>query len=185
MSDTGIQADRRSLQRWITPERELRFWMAKENARKAVRWFRRATSPFVFTLCGAGCLLLLYTRAGTLYKLGAVRDLQLAIGALAGTIIALGLSLSIIPLQRAAEIYSPSILRLFREHRGIQNVSVGLLAICFASFAMVTSPIFGIAPSATVPWAFLLLGTSLGFNSEAVLPDRPSSRTTGSRTAAL
>src|SRR5688572_20279323 len=41
----------------------------------------------------------------------------LAAAALIGTIVVLAINLSLIPVQRAAEQYAPSILRMFREDR--------------------------------------------------------------------
>ncbi len=57
--------------------------------------------------------------------------LYLAAGALIGTIVVLAVNLSLIPIQKAAEQYAPSILRIFREDR-----SAGLLIIVLASISV-------------------------------------------------
>jgi hypothetical protein len=89
------------------------------------------------------------------------RALQLAVGALIGTVLTLGYSLSIIPIQRAAEIYTPSIVRLFRDARSIRFPFLALLSLCLLSFASVLSPVINIAPTNTVPILIIFLGAAL------------------------
>ena len=144
----------------ISPQLQMCFWTASHRVRNALRVCLSAIGSWGFTLAGTVCLAL-YAKSDRLVELQPVRDLQLAVGALVGTILALAFSLSIIPLQRAAESYSPSILRLFREHRGLQAVFLGLLSICFCCFGLIISPIFDVDPTATVPLVLLLLGVSL------------------------
>ncbi len=136
------------------------FWQVYTRARDALVSILKPAGRWGFTLIGVASLAVL-TRSGDLANLRNVRDLQLAVGALVGTILALGLSLSLIPLQRAAESYSPSILRLFREDRQLWAAFIGLLAICFSCFGMVVLPSLGIDPAATVPVVLLLLAISL------------------------
>jgi hypothetical protein len=83
------------------------------------------------------------------------------VGALIGTVLTLGYSLSIIPIQRAAEIYTPSIVRLFREAPAIRFPFVALLSLCLLSFASVLSPIVGITPTDTIPVLIVFLGVAL------------------------
>jgi len=87
--------------------------------------------------------------------------LQLAVGALIGTVLTLGYSLSIIPIQRAAEIYTPSIVRLFRDDRSIRFPFLALLSLCLLSFASVLSPVIDTAPTKTVPILIIFLGAAL------------------------
>ena len=53
--------------------------------------------------------------------------------------VALVLSLSIIPVQRAAEVFSPSINRLFRQDRTTRFIFVTLAVLCLLSFALPTT----------------------------------------------
>lgn len=61
----------------------------------------------------------------------------LAIGGLIGTILALVLTLSIIPIQHAADNFTQSIIRLYREDRLSRYVFTGLSIFCIASFLMI------------------------------------------------
>jgi len=82
----------------------LRFWTASRLVRKKLGGYLNAAGPWGFTLVGFACLTL--SKSGGLAKLEPVRDLQLAVGALVGTILTLGFSLSIIALQRAVSVPS-------------------------------------------------------------------------------
>lgn len=119
-------------------------------------------SPIMFSVIGIICLLsyLPMFRPG-LATLVNPQDVQLAVGALVGTVLALGFSLSIIPIQRAAEVYSPSIVRLFREATTVRYSFLALFAICFLSFGSVLAPIVGIEPTSTIPVLMLFLGVGL------------------------
>jgi hypothetical protein len=119
-------------------------------------------SRVIFTVLGLVCLAAYFPRfQAELSKLSSPRDLQLAVGALIGTVLTLGFSLSIIPIQRAAEIYSPTIIRLFREARAIQLPFLALLLLCLASFASVLAPLVGLDPVETIPILILFVAISL------------------------
>lgn len=63
-------------------------------------------------------------------------EIFIGAGALIGTMVALVLSLSIIPVQRAAEVFTPSIIRLFRQDRTTQFIFFTLGILCLLSFAL-------------------------------------------------
>ncbi len=81
--------------------------------------------------------------SGVLYCLAAQRIISdfknldtifIAIGGMIGTMLALVFSLSIIPIQRAVETFTPSIVKLYREDRIAQIIFVAVSAICLLSF---------------------------------------------------
>ncbi|MGQ9512640.1 DUF2254 family protein [Thermodesulfitimonas sp.] len=66
-------------------------------------------------------------------------EIFIGAGALIGTMVALVVSLSIIPVQRAAEVFTPSIIRHFRQDRTTQFIFVTLAVLCLFSFALPTA----------------------------------------------
>jgi hypothetical protein len=61
------------------------------------------------------------------------------LGATFGTILALVLTLSIIPIQRAGEVWSPAILRLYRRDPSTYITFLVLGILCVASFLFAVS----------------------------------------------
>jgi hypothetical protein len=150
------------IRRFLSPRTEARILTFFGETRQSFRRACHRAGPFVFSLSSLFGLLAYTPRfRRTLLQLSSPRDLQLAVGALVGTILTLGFSLSIIPIQRAAEIYTPSIIRLFREARSIRFPFLALLSICLLSFGSVLSPLFGISPTDTIPVLIIFLGVSL------------------------
>jgi len=87
-----------------------------------------------------------------------VSRLYVAAAALIGTIVVLAVNLSLIPIQRAAEQYAPSILRVFREDRVTRALIVALASSSLALFALAAPGLFPVAPlrvRAAMPIVFL------------------------------
>lgn len=85
----------------------------------------------------------------------------LAIGALIGTILALVLSLSIIPIQNAAANLTQSIIRLYREDRISRYIFSILSIFCLSSFLMVFANKVGLNKPFLLIADFLIIAFSL------------------------
>jgi hypothetical protein len=146
----------------LTARTEARVLIALAKTQHFLLLFRQRAGPFAFSVASL-LALLAYRRPfqDAVLRLSDPRDLQLAVGALIGTVLTLGYSLSIIPVQRAAEVYTPSIVRLFRGSRSIRFLSGALLSLCLLSFASVLSPVVGINSVETIPILIVFLGVAL------------------------
>ena len=83
------------------------------------------------------------------------------LGATFGTILALVLTLSITPIQRAGEVWSPSIIRLYRRDRATHVSFVTLGIFCIACFVFAIRGLAGIQVSVALAGAVLMLGIGL------------------------
>ena len=83
------------------------------------------------------------------------------LGATYGTILALVLTLSIIPIQRAAEVWSPSIVRLYRHDPATYVTFVSLGVFCAASFFLAVRGLIGMPVSLVLAFSLAVLGVSL------------------------
>jgi hypothetical protein len=83
------------------------------------------------------------------------------LGATFGTIFALVLSLSIIPIQRAGEAWSPSIIRLYRRDRATHLSFVTLGIFCIACFIFAVRGVGGVQVSVALAGAIVALGIGL------------------------
>lgn len=83
------------------------------------------------------------------------------LGATYGTILALVLTLSIIPIQRAAEVWSPSIVRLYRRDPATYVTFVALGVFCVASFLLTVDGLFAVQASVVMALSLAVLGLSL------------------------
>src|SRR5262249_54702445 len=90
-----------------------------------------------------------------------IGDVFLAVGGVTGTILALVISLSIIPIQRAAETFSSSITRLYRDDATTQIIFISLASLTVLSFAFSVPDIFSIPHSALMPIAPLIIAAAL------------------------
>lgn len=82
------------------------------------------------------------------------------LGATYGTILALVLTLSLIPIQRAAEVWSPSIVQLYRRDFATYVTFVTLGIFCAASFFLSVRGLF-MPSSMVLSLALVTLGISL------------------------
>ena len=83
------------------------------------------------------------------------------LGATYGTILALVLTLSIIPIQRAAEVWSTSIVRLYRRDPVTYTTFVSLGIFCVLSFLLAVRGLFPVPVSVVLAMSLLVLGISL------------------------
>ena len=83
------------------------------------------------------------------------------LGATYGTVLALVLTLSIIPVQRAGEAWSASILRLYRRDPGTYITFVWLGVCCVGSFLLAVRGVVNSPASFVLAMCFLFLGVSL------------------------
>lgn len=84
-----------------------------------------------------------------------------AIGGLIGTILALVISLSVIPVQSAADVFSSSVVRLYREDKVTQFIFTTLSIFCLMAFWMAVGDIFGLTKPELVPIAVIMIAVSL------------------------
>jgi len=85
-----------------------------------------------------------------------------ALGGMIGTIIALAFSLSIIPIQRAVETFTPSVARLYRKDKTSQRVFFFLGLFCLTSFVCsVDRAFFGIENWVLLPIGIVMAAVSL------------------------
>ena len=85
----------------------------------------------------------------------------IAIGGIIGTMFALALSLSIIPIQRAAEIFTPSIIRLYKNDRVTLLIFVLLTLFCITSFILSIDGILPLGTEKLFPFGILFIACSL------------------------
>lgn len=83
------------------------------------------------------------------------------LGATYGTILALVLTLSIIPIQRAGEVWSPSIIRIYRRDPVTYVTFVALGVFCAASFLLAVRGLAGMPVSIVLAFSLSILGISL------------------------
>lgn len=83
------------------------------------------------------------------------------LGATYATILALVLTLSIVPIQRAGEVWSPSIVRLYRRDPATHVSFIVLGIFCIACFTFAVRGLAGIPVSVTFACAIATLGISL------------------------
>ncbi len=146
----------------ITPRQEMSIFIWWGNWKIRLQRGMKRVRPFLFSFLSLVSLVAYFPRhRRILTELPSPRDIQLAVGALIGTILTLGFSLSIIPVQRAAEVYTPTIVRLFRESRNIRYPFLALLSLCLLSFGSVLSPLVAIKPNDTIPILIVFLAIAL------------------------
>jgi len=97
----------------------------------------------------------------SLSKINGLDVVLLTIGGLIGTILALVISLSVIPIQSAAENFSSSIVHLYREDRVTRNIFALLAIFCLASFLMAIGEAFSYSKPKLLPVGVLLIAISL------------------------
>jgi len=83
------------------------------------------------------------------------------LGATYGTILALVLTISIIPIQRAAEVWSPSIVRLYRRDPVTYVTFVGLGVFCAGSFLLAVRGAVPAPVSVVLVLSLVVLGVTL------------------------
>jgi len=97
----------------------------------------------------------------TLSKTTGLEAIFLAIGGLIGTVLALVISLSVIPIQSASENFSSSIVHLYKEDRVTRNIFALLAVFCLTSFLMSIGEVFGYQKLSLLPVEVLFVAISL------------------------
>ncbi len=106
-------------------------------------------------------ILYLPITQAALAKISGLDAVLLAIGGLIGTILALVISLSLIPIQSAAENFSSSIVHLYREDKVTRNIFALLAIFCLGVFLMAIADAFGYTKQQLLPVGVLLMAISL------------------------
>ena len=121
---------------------------------------RRVTMTLIALVFVAGIVLIPSIRS-VADEFEAFATLLTALGATYGTIIALVLTLSIIPVERAGEAWSVFIVRLYRRDLGTYMTFVWLGVCCVASFVLAVDDFGNFRVSFLLAASFLVLGISL------------------------
>ncbi len=87
--------------------------------------------------------------------------IYLASGALIGTILSLIVSLSILPIQRSVEIFTPSFTQIYRADKGLIVTFLLLSFFCILSFLFSVDNLLEIGNNFLLPVQILMLGISL------------------------
>lgn len=113
----------------------------------------------LFATLVAACLILVPPIRTAADQFEPVETVLTGLGATYGTILALALTLSLTPIQRAGEAWSASILRFYRRDRATHVTFAILGVLCVTSFA------FAALGPAVVPVSFILAASLalLGF----------------------
>jgi hypothetical protein len=115
----------------------------------------------IISLVGAALFLLAGPAVG---EVKSATDVNLACAGIIGAALALILSLSIIPAQKAAEAFSAAILRLYARDRTLQFVFALLSATAITSVLLGTGWTFGL----TVTWAIAIQVVLLGLSFDGL-----------------
>ena len=115
----------------------------------------------VFATVIAACVVLIPSIRAVVDQFEPIETVLTGLGATYGTILALALTLSIIPIQRAGEAWSASILRLYRHDKVTHFTFVFLGVLCVTSFALAVGGLPQLPVSFILAASFALLGISL------------------------
>lgn len=127
------------------------------------RKLRRQVGIFGISLCGtfaAGILVVIPQIRSAVDAQPIPRDILTQLGVIYGTILALVLTLSMIPVQRAGEVWSRSIVHLYRRDRVAQATFIVLGIFCVMSFLVAIPGVFEMPASFALAGFLLILGTS-------------------------
>lgn len=118
---------------------------------------------YVVTICGVVLVACLYIPIAqyAITKFKNIDTIFIAIGGMIGTMLALVFSLSIIPIQRAVETFSPSISWLYRNDRITQCIYIILAIFCLLSFAMSIDGVAGLQISKLLPVEIIMVAITL------------------------
>lgn len=130
-------------------------------AGRRLRGWVGATAVSLFSISIAAAILLVPQFRATAEAFLPLEAVLSQLGATYGTTLALVLTLSIIPIQRAAEVWSPSIIRLYRRDPLTYVTFVSLSVLCAASFALAVKGLFLVPVSVVLALSSAVLGVSL------------------------
>ena len=149
----------RASRRWLLRIAELHLRTATSEF-SIVSGSRKVTMTLIALVVAASIVLIPSIRS-VADEFEALETLLTALGATYGTVIALVLTLSIIPVERAGEAWSVSIVRLYRLDSGTHLTFVWLGVCCVASFVLAVDDLGNFAVSSVLAASFLVLGISL------------------------
>lgn len=89
-----------------------------------------------------------------------VDTLLIAIGGMLGTMIALVFTLSVIPIQRAVETFSPSVTWMYRNDRITQFIYFVLALFCLLQFMFAIENVIQVSKVLLLPVGIFMLGAS-------------------------
>mgnify|MGYP001619385860 FL=1 len=89
-----------------------------------------------------------------------VDTLLIAIGGMLGTMIALVFTLSVIPIQRAVETFSPSVTWMYRNDRVTQFIYIVLALFCLLSFLLAIENVLHVSKALLLPVGIAIVGAS-------------------------
>lgn len=115
------------------------------------------------TLIGCLFMAFLYTSSAqnAISNFEGISAVFVGAGGMIGTMLALVLTLSMAPLQRAAEVFTWSILRQYRNDAVSLLIFLLLSLFCMASFVLGARPVIGTHLEKVVPLELLVIGLSL------------------------
>ncbi len=96
-----------------------------------------------------------------LQSLESLNTISIAIAAFIGTLLILTFSLSVIPIQRATETFSPTVARNYMQDNKIQSIFILLSLITLISFLFSIENLFKISKELLLPIQFFFLSASL------------------------
>jgi len=88
-------------------------------------------------------------------------SLFIASGGLIGTILALVITLSFLPIQRASEVFTSSFIRLYRDDRVTQVIFMVLTIFCLFSFIMAVEDLVWLHAEKLLPLQLVIIAITL------------------------
>ena len=141
---------------------KLRFLRWRMASYIRVRKISGRISYYAVSIVGILTAVLLYTpfaqQAIMQYK--NVDTLFIAIGGMLGTMIALVFTLSIIPIQRAIETFSPSVSWIYRNDRITQFIYIVLALFCLLSFLFAIENVIQVSKALLLPVGIAIVGAA-------------------------
>lgn len=120
-----------------------------------------ASAVSLFSLAIAAAIVIVPQLRATVDNFQPLEAVLPQLGATYGTILALVLTLSIIPIQRAAEVWSSSIIHLYRRDPRTYATFVLLGVFCAASFSLAVRGLFSLPVSVVLALSLAVLGISI------------------------
>ncbi len=142
----------------------MRFGLFKWRTASSVRVQRISIhiSYYIVTILGLLLAAYLYLPSSqdAIAKYKGLDTAFIAMGGMIGTMVALVFSLSILPIQRAVETFSPSISWLYRNDRITQVIYIALSTFCLLPFIMAVDNFVGIRAVKLFPIAIVVVAAT-------------------------
>lgn len=137
------------------------------NSSYTVRSYARQIGLFLeytATTLVASVFFYLFSQPDSQVKLASINtlsDIYIGIGSLIGTIIALVLTISLIPVQRSAEVFTPTIIRMCREDKVSRGIIIVVSLFGLLSFIASASESIGGSLGYFLPYQIVILGITI------------------------